>query len=1145
MSTTPIASRALCVVHLAAWSLLAATHALQAAPRVDLDLSGEGWRLWYDASAVWENDTLHFPAPPLDQLPVHAPTGGWDRLARAPDAVAVAVPGTVEQYLQRTPGPEGDITGVSWWVRTVEIPASPAPRRVLLRFESVRERAEVFIDRKLAAYDLVGSTPFEADITAFVRPGARCELAVRVTDPGGNFDWRDSRAMPWGQYRLPMSHGFGGITGRVRLVICDPIYIDDVYVQNTPAITTAHAHVTVRNTTAAPVRRDLALRVVEKGGGTASPVFATEVRGVDLPPGDTVVPVEITAPGARRWELADPFLHVCEVELRDGSAPMDGEQRTFGFRWFAPDGVGENAVLRLNGRRIVLRSAISWGFWPVNGIFPTPELAARQVQVAKDFGLNMLNFHRAIGNPVVLDRADELGLLYFEEPGAYKSVDEDPFGHALAREKWLRMVRRDRSHPSLVIYNLINEWDSRNPNPDPAEVELHRRDLEAAHALDPSRLILHTSAWARDKETEEQAKLHYRPFDSRPYWSGWYDVHHAGGPATWVESLYRSPREFHLHTDNTREIVFWGEEGALSSPPRLERIARDLDGAAHLGWDGAEYLRWYRAFDEFLTRKDLRAAFPTVDALTSAMGAVSLHHQGRRIESVRMTDVTDGYAINGWESELIENYSGVVDCFRHPKGDPAILAYYNQPCYVAVKARTTVVEPGAEVMADFFVINEIDLRGPHILHIRLHDASGRDIATWDKPVTLAGGDRYGELLAESVRLPLDATSLGALMLQAELTAAAGAVRARGREALWSVDWRSDVVAGRGAVWEDDGRIAQFLEREKGVRAAAYSEELDRLDWIVAARAPLADAPTTIPAAQFLQAQADQPGLRATFFRDSQLNQAVHQRTDAALAFVVEEGAAPDPALSVMNNYSVRWAGRLVPLRDGPHLLEVHTTGAVRLRLGNETIFDTTIPKDGPRTSRATVDLRAGTPVPLALEFRQGTGDARCELAWSPPGDAGALPAGMLERVRRDGTRLVILDHAVFWMPMLTKAPDSALRYHGSFKVGRTWLGGLHFVREHPLVRGLPGDVAMDWPYQAVVRNGDQRLGLDLEGETLVAGCWHSYPMRLGTALGVVPYGRGAIVVSTLDIVDNLAAPEGPAHVARKLLGNYLGALPRR
>jgi hypothetical protein len=46
-------------------------------------------------------------------------------------------------------------------------------------------------------------------------------------------------------------------------------------------------------------------------------------------------------------------------------------------------------------------------------------------------------------------------------------------------------------------------------------------------------------------------------------------------------------------------------------------------------------------------------------------------------------------------------------------------------------------------------------------------------------------------------------------------------------------------------------------------------------------------------------------------------------------------------------------------------------------------------------------------------------------------------------------------------------------------------------------------------------------------------------MQLGTAVGIVPHGAGRIVVSTLDIADNLNAADGPSHVARKLLVNFL------
>jgi len=90
----------------------------------------------------------------------------------------------------------------------------------------------------------------------------------------------------------------------------------------------------------------------------------------------------------------------------------------------------------LNGKRIVLHTAISWGHWPENGIFPTDSMAYKQIRIAKEMGLNMLNFHRGIGQENVLDAADELGLLYYEEPGGYKPGDSE-FNLIWKREKLL------------------------------------------------------------------------------------------------------------------------------------------------------------------------------------------------------------------------------------------------------------------------------------------------------------------------------------------------------------------------------------------------------------------------------------------------------------------------------------------------------------------------------------------------------------------------------------------------------------------------------------------------------------------------------------------------------------------------------------
>ncbi|HEX4342176.1 MAG TPA: glycoside hydrolase family 2 TIM barrel-domain containing protein, partial [Verrucomicrobiae bacterium] len=507
--------------------------------RKEMDLSGQGWKLWLDKDAKWESDELFLPPVDMAKLPVNVPTAGWEALD---DGREVSVPGTVEEYLSKGGGPGDDIKGVSWWTRKIKIPTASSPRRLLLRFEAVRLRAEIFVNRKLVGYDVIGNTPFEVDITDAAKPGEEIELAVRVTDPGGNFDWRDSSSFQWGNYSIPMSHGFGGIIGKVRLVWCDPVYLDDVYVQNTPVVTNVNVIVTVKNTRDAVVRGDVEIGFQAKSDAErilwsydVPLAFHSVLTDIVLLPGTNILRFNASVANPKLWDVEHPDLYICSCTLRDGKAVVDQVNQNFGFRWFAPENVGSNAVFRLNGKRIVLRTAISWGFWPINGIFPTPELAQKQIQSAKALGLNMLNFHRCIGSPEVLDEADGQGLLYYEEPGAYKA-GEGEFGEALAREKLLRMVKRDRSHPSLVIYSMINERNQGIPFQ-----ARERADMLSAHQIDPSRTMTLSSSWATLVDQPQDIKAHMRPFDKEIHFTGWYDNHHAGGPEVWRQNLYRSP----------------------------------------------------------------------------------------------------------------------------------------------------------------------------------------------------------------------------------------------------------------------------------------------------------------------------------------------------------------------------------------------------------------------------------------------------------------------------------------------------------------------------------------------------------------------------------------------------------------------------
>ena len=74
--------------------------------------------------------------------------------------------------------------------------------------------------------------------------------------------------------------------------------------------------------------------------------------------------------------------------------------------------------------------------------------------------------------------------MYYEEPGSFHSANHDPFIRTIVNEKLKRMVYRDRSHPSLVIFNLINEFGGPLTK-DKALVAKRMNDMREAHAVDP------------------------------------------------------------------------------------------------------------------------------------------------------------------------------------------------------------------------------------------------------------------------------------------------------------------------------------------------------------------------------------------------------------------------------------------------------------------------------------------------------------------------------------------------------------------------------------------------------------------------------------------------------------------------------------
>lgn len=801
---------------------------LWSAERESLDISTCSWSITLDKAAEWRTDSLYLPPVDIRTVPVNIPTGGWQMLDH-PDKTGVNLPATVEEYLWgyngQTYGVTGNYVGVSWFVTKVNIPAGWKGRHIVMKVGSVRFRAEIFVNRELVAYDLVNSTPFDVDLSDILAPGQENEIAFRITDPNGNFNWKDSQVYSWGDYLTNPSHGFGGITGKVTLLATDKVYVDDVFVKNQPDPRKIEVEVTSVNEMGKTVSRPLAIEIKEHETGKS--VYRKDFGLLGLESGNTTGTYRISLSEAKLWSVEDPNLYDLYVILGD-----DIYRRRFGFRWFEVRDVNGDKQFYLNGKRIVLRTAISWSFWPDNGIAPSDELARRQVQVAKDLGLNMLNFHRTIGYTQVLDYADELGLLYFEEPGGNQypanrfddgSMQTD-FYMDYRNEKLARMIKRDRSHPSLVIYNLHNE---RGADPQKQDYD----QMRMAHRLDPTRIVTYNSCNGDNPENEPDAhfKLHLLPNDTTFYDYGWYDRHHAGGPGCYHDNLYLGKDNYHRFSDHRDEIVYWGEDGAIGTPPRLELIRKEiLAGNKLSGWEAADYLKWYDAYDSFLKERGFSEAFPTVDSLTRSMGNVSFYYQGRVIENIRISNTVDAYAINGWESMKLENHSGIVDNYRNPKGDPELLAYYNQPLYLSVKMNRKVLSVKDTTIVDVYIVNEKDLKGSYQLHLALKDDRGNIVKTCNKHVSVKGGSVYGQCLFTGWSIVPE--QAGYLKVEAELLKGDRVV-AKGADRMFTVALNTDGITADGMIADTSGVLHNFM-KSVGFDIPSYQGKTPEGDYLL-------------------------------------------------------------------------------------------------------------------------------------------------------------------------------------------------------------------------------------------------------------------------------------------------------------------------
>ncbi len=396
-----------------------------------------------------------------------------------PEAQDAPVPGIIQQVFP-------DCYGVAWYWRTFTPQQNAgSDERYLLSFNAVDYIADVWVNGQPVGGHEGSETPFVLDVTGAIEPGQENLLAVRVLNPtddpidGVKLAEIPHRNKEAREYMPGRSYNVGGIIDRVTLTAAPAVRITDIFARPQCSDGSIPVTVTVHNDTGKPVEGQLAAVVGQAAGGSTLTEAAVSGR---FDPGDSTHELVLKLDEFERWDLDNPALYRVEVELTAGDGRfVHSRMVRCGFRELCI----KDGYFHLNGRRIFLKSTHTGNHFPIAQIRPVdPDLMRRDCIMLKASGYNCIRFIAGMSLAEQMDFCDELGLMVYEECLAGWCLADSPDMKRRFDLSVREMVLRDRNHPSITIWGLLNE------TPD-GPVFRHAVDtLGLVRSLDNTRLVL-------------------------------------------------------------------------------------------------------------------------------------------------------------------------------------------------------------------------------------------------------------------------------------------------------------------------------------------------------------------------------------------------------------------------------------------------------------------------------------------------------------------------------------------------------------------------------------------------------------------------------------------------------------------------------
>jgi beta-galactosidase len=390
-----------------------------------------------------------------------------------------ADPATMEgPFDSKSPGGTGAGAlngGIGWYRKAFTLPAGSAGKRVGIQFDGIYMDSEVWLNGVSLGKQPYGYTSFQFDLTPHLKPDGNV-LAVRVN------------------VQQPCSRWYSGagIYRHVWLTLTDPVHVAPwgTYV-TTPEVSEGAATVKVRT----QVRNDgkdgakatLTTTLVDADGKKVAEHQSSESIAAGAG-AEFTQSLKVTGP--RRWSTEDPYLYQVVSELRIGERLVDRYTTPLGIRTI--EFTADNGFL-LNGKRVQIKGVCQHHDLGCLGAAVYRRGIERQLEILKAMGCNAIRTSHNPPTPELLDLCDKMGMLVMDEIFDEWIIPKSgmKFGYKRFFEEWserdlVSMIRRDRNHPSVILWSIGNEIKEQGA---PQGGEMAKRLADITRREDPTRLV--------------------------------------------------------------------------------------------------------------------------------------------------------------------------------------------------------------------------------------------------------------------------------------------------------------------------------------------------------------------------------------------------------------------------------------------------------------------------------------------------------------------------------------------------------------------------------------------------------------------------------------------------------------------------------